>query len=78
MMLIFRFVNIRSLCEAPPNIFLLQKGETYEKFLAYAQSKSANLLFCHALAHKLGSKNIRSFGVDPGGIIQICLPSSHI
>lgn len=44
------------------------EGKNYEKFLAYAQSKSANLLFSVGLTQKLGGKNLRSFGVDPGGI----------
>ncbi|KAF2760368.1 NAD(P)-binding protein [Pseudovirgaria hyperparasitica] len=42
-------------------------GKEYEKFLAYGQSKSANLLFSVALARKYGKVGLRSFGVDPGG-----------
>lgn len=41
-------------------------GKKYEKFLAYAQSKSANLLFSVGFTNKLGEKCLRSFGVDPG------------
>ena len=42
-------------------------GSTYDSFLAYAQSKTANLLFVLSLARKLGKHGIGSFGVDPGG-----------
>jgi len=42
------------------------EGKHYEPFLAYAQSKTANLLFVLSLAQKLGSKNLVTFGVDPG------------
>lgn len=42
------------------------EGKNYEPFLGYAQSKSANMLFSVALAKRLGSKGLCSFGVDPG------------
>ncbi|KAB5580312.1 hypothetical protein GE09DRAFT_1167838 [Coniochaeta sp. 2T2.1] len=42
-------------------------GSEYEPFLAYAQSKTANLLFSVGLARKLGGRGLLSFGVDPGG-----------
>jgi NAD(P)-dependent dehydrogenase (short-subunit alcohol dehydrogenase family) len=43
-------------------------GKEYEPFLAYAQSKTANLLFSLGLARKLGGNGLLSFGVDPGGV----------
>jgi NAD(P)-dependent dehydrogenase (short-subunit alcohol dehydrogenase family) len=43
-------------------------GKEYEPFVAYAQSKTANLLFSLGLARKLGGKGLLSFGVDPGGV----------
>ncbi len=42
------------------------EGKNFESFTAYAQSKTANLLFTLSLAQKLGSKGLRSIGVDPG------------
>lgn len=50
-------------------------GKNYEPFLAYAQSKSANLLFTLSLAKKLGSKGLGSFGIDPGCELQLSLCS---
>ncbi|KAH8894609.1 NAD(P)-binding protein [Thozetella sp. PMI_491] len=44
-------------------------GKTYEPFPAYAQSKTANLLFTSELAKRLGPKGLLSFGVDPGLVI---------
>ena len=40
---------------------------SYNKFAAYAQSKTANILFAYALAEKLGEKGVVSFSADPGG-----------
>ena len=65
-----RVVNISSAGAAGSPIrfddYNFGHGETYEPFLAYAQSKCANLLFSLELAKRLGSKGIISFGVDPG------------
>jgi len=41
--------------------------KSYSKFAAYAQSKTAAILFAAALAEKLGSKGVSSFSADPGG-----------
>ncbi|OIW34852.1 NAD(P)-binding protein [Coniochaeta ligniaria NRRL 30616] len=46
----------------------LRYGKDYEPFVAYAQSKTANLLFSLGLVRKLGAKGLLSFGVDPGGV----------
>jgi NAD(P)-dependent dehydrogenase (short-subunit alcohol dehydrogenase family) len=45
-----------------------QNGETYDPWLAYGQSKTANILFSLSLAEKLKSKGVRSYSVHPGGI----------
>ena len=41
-------------------------GEKYNAWLAYAQSKTANILFTTALANKLKSKGVLSFALNPG------------
>lgn len=43
------------------------EGEnSYSKFVAYAQTKTANILFSISLATKLGAKGILAFSADPG------------
>lgn len=41
-------------------------GATYNPWVAYAQSKTANILFIRSLASKLESKGVASFAVSPG------------
>ncbi|KAA6408314.1 MAG: hypothetical protein FRX48_08056 [Lasallia pustulata] len=41
-------------------------GATYHPWSAYAQSKTANILFTHALARKLADKGVFSFAIQPG------------
>ena len=41
-------------------------GEKYNAWLAYAQSKTANILFTAALANKLKNKGVLSFALNPG------------
>ncbi|KAJ4264450.1 hypothetical protein NW762_005650 [Fusarium torreyae] len=41
-------------------------GKNYQRWLAYGQSKTANALTALALAEKLGSKGLFSFGMCPG------------
>ncbi|KAI2463118.1 hypothetical protein F4781DRAFT_145351 [Annulohypoxylon bovei var. microspora] len=43
-------------------------GKLYEPFIAYAASKSGNLLFTLGLAMKLGKTNLRTIAADPGSI----------
>ncbi|KAI9164119.1 Adenylate-forming reductase [Paramyrothecium foliicola] len=43
-------------------------GETYNKWHAYGQSKTANILLAISLAEKLGSKGLLSFSLHPGVI----------
>ncbi|KFX99555.1 hypothetical protein O988_03790 [Pseudogymnoascus sp. VKM F-3808] len=44
--------------------------EPYNKWRAYAQSKVANILFSSALARRLAEKEIHSYSVHPGSVIQ--------
>jgi NAD(P)-dependent dehydrogenase (short-subunit alcohol dehydrogenase family) len=48
-------------------------GKTYDQWLAYAQSKTANVLFSKALAQKLGSRGLKSFSLHPGVIFGTSL-----
>ncbi|KAL2176434.1 uncharacterized protein P884DRAFT_278517 [Thermothelomyces heterothallicus CBS 202.75] len=43
-------------------------GENYNKWHAYGQSKTANMLLAVSLAEKLGHKGLRAFSVHPGAI----------
>ncbi|RSM05783.1 hypothetical protein CEP52_006103 [Fusarium oligoseptatum] len=42
-----------------------KEGETYNKWAAYGQTKTANMLFSLSLAQKLGSRGLQSYSVDP-------------
>ncbi|PNP40230.1 hypothetical protein TGAMA5MH_07885 [Trichoderma gamsii] len=44
------------------------EGKTYEKWTAYAQSKTANILFSRELAKRLGDRGLLSFSANPGAI----------
>ncbi|KAM0473247.1 hypothetical protein ACHAPX_008299 [Trichoderma viride] len=44
------------------------EGKTYEKWAAYAQSKTANILFSRELAKRLGDRGLLSFSANPGAI----------
>ncbi|GLA65073.1 hypothetical protein AtubIFM56815_002951 [Aspergillus tubingensis] len=44
------------------------EGRNYDPWLAYGQSKSANMLFSVSLAQKLGSKGLVSVSLHPGTI----------
>ncbi|TVY25883.1 Short-chain dehydrogenase TIC 32-like protein [Lachnellula hyalina] len=43
-----------------------REGKEYHAWLAYAQSKTANVLFTAALAEKLKNKGVQSFALQPG------------
>lgn len=43
-----------------------QDGKTYNRWIAYAQSKSANMLFSISLARKLGKQGLVSVSLHPG------------
>ncbi|KAG9256215.1 uncharacterized protein F5Z01DRAFT_734910 [Emericellopsis atlantica] len=52
-------------------------GRTYDKWVAYGQSKTANMLFSLALAKKLGKRGLLSFSVHPGLIMTTGL-ATHL
>lgn len=43
-------------------------GKDWEKWAAYGQSKTANILFGRGLAEKLKAKGIQAYSLHPGGI----------
>ena len=45
-----------------------QDGETYHKWRAYGQSKTALILFSVELARRLGPKGLKAFSLHPGSI----------
>ncbi|KXX77656.1 Short-chain dehydrogenase TIC 32, chloroplastic [Madurella mycetomatis] len=49
--------------------FNFHGGETYNRWRAYGQSKTANMLMALSLAEKLGEKGLRAYSVHPGGIM---------
>ena len=53
-------------------------GEKYEKWAAYGQAKTANMLFSVALAERLKSKNIKSYSLHPGGKYINCTVSGDV
>ncbi|CAI6338892.1 unnamed protein product [Periconia digitata] len=50
-----------------------QDGKTYDQWLAYSGSKTANILFTKSLAHKLGPKGLLTFSLHPGVIFDTSL-----
>jgi NAD(P)-dependent dehydrogenase (short-subunit alcohol dehydrogenase family) len=46
----------------------VQGGKTYNKWVAYGQSKTANMLFAVSLAEKLGKTGLLAFSLHPGVI----------
>ena len=42
---------------------------SYDKWLAYGQSKTANVLFAVALERRLGSRGVHALALHPGGIV---------
>jgi len=42
-------------------------GKDYEKWHAYGQSKTANVLFSAGLARRLGDKGLQTYSLHPGG-----------
>ncbi|KAI9734372.1 MAG: hypothetical protein M1834_002478 [Cirrosporium novae-zelandiae] len=44
-------------------------GETYNKWKAYGQAKTGNILFSVALAEKVGGKGVRAYSLHPGMIM---------
>jgi len=72
-----RIINVSSdghrLSPVRFNDWNFQDGKAYNQWVAYAQSKSANILFSKALAQKLGSKGLRSFSLHPGVMLGTSL-----
>ncbi|KAL5336645.1 hypothetical protein BJX70DRAFT_389830 [Aspergillus crustosus] len=54
-----------------------QQGETYHRWSAYGQSKTANILFAVSLAEKLGAKGLQAYSLHPGVIFSTSL-SAHL
>ncbi|KAJ5548202.1 short-chain dehydrogenase [Penicillium frequentans] len=46
-----------------------EDGRSYDKWQAYGQSKTANMLFSVSLAEKLGAKGVQSFSLYPGRMV---------
>ncbi|KAJ5993775.1 short-chain dehydrogenase [Penicillium sp. IBT 35674x] len=46
-----------------------EDGKSYDKWQAYGQSKTANMLFSVSLAEKLGAKGVQSFSLYPGRMV---------
>ncbi|CAH0051355.1 unnamed protein product [Clonostachys solani] len=44
-------------------------GKFYNRWISYAQSKSANMLYTKALAEKLGHRQVHAFSLHPGVIM---------
>ncbi|KAF9005107.1 hypothetical protein BDQ17DRAFT_1408464 [Cyathus striatus] len=68
-----RIINVSSMGHAQGSVRFedinFKNGEVYDKWQAYGQSKSANILFSKGLNKRLSeSKGIQSFAVHPGVI----------
>ncbi|KAL6865573.1 putative secondary metabolism biosynthetic enzyme [Amphichorda felina] len=51
------------------NAGIMAEGKTYNRWYAYGQSKTANMLFAISLAQKIGVKhNLQAFSLHPGVI----------
>lgn len=50
-----------------------QEGKEYNQWIAYGQSKTANILFSKALAEKLGPKGLKSYSLHPGVVFGTSL-----
>lgn len=45
------------------------QGEGYEKWLAYGQSKTANILMANGISHRYHDQGLEGWSVHPGGIL---------
>lgn len=50
-----------------------QDGKAYDKWDAYGQSKTANILFTNALVERLGSKGLKAYSLHPGQVMGTSL-----
>ena len=46
--------------------FNFREGAEYDPWLAYAQSKTANILFAASLAEKLKDRGVLAYSINPG------------
>ncbi|KAL2043696.1 hypothetical protein ABVK25_012524 [Lepraria finkii] len=67
-----RVINVSSSGHKRSNIrwddWNFQNGATYDKWAAYGQTKTANMLFSVSLAQKLGPKGLLSYSLYPGRV----------
>ncbi|CAM0135428.1 hypothetical protein VKS41_005065 [Umbelopsis sp. WA50703] len=67
-----RVVNVSSGGHALAPIFFddpsFKNGETYDKYLAYGQSKTANVLFSKELTKRYKNKGLTAYSLQPGVI----------
>ncbi|KAG2177098.1 hypothetical protein INT43_007754 [Umbelopsis isabellina] len=67
-----RVVNVSSGGHALASIFFddpsFKNGETYDKHLAYGQSKTANVMFAKELTKRYKSKGLTAYSLQPGVI----------
>ncbi|GKU04284.1 oxidoreductase [Fusarium langsethiae] len=52
-------------------------GDFYNRWSAYGQSKTANMLFAISLAEKLGSRGLQAYSLHPGAILETSL-ANHL
>lgn len=74
-----RIVNISSygniMSDIRYNDLGFRDGETYNPWLAYGQSKTANILMAVSLNEKLGKKGVQAYAVNPGS--KYCFTQSR-
>jgi NAD(P)-dependent dehydrogenase (short-subunit alcohol dehydrogenase family) len=65
-----RIVNISSYGNIMSNILYndvgFSDGQTYNPWIAYGQSKTANVLMAVSLNEKLGKMGLRAYALNPG------------
>ena len=65
-----RIVNVSSYGNIMSNILYddpgFSKGQTYNPWIAYGQSKTANVLMAVSLNEKLGRQGIKAYALNPG------------
>ncbi|KAI9370069.1 hypothetical protein BJX61DRAFT_535956 [Aspergillus egyptiacus] len=55
-----------------------QNGETYNRWSAYGQSKTANILMAVSLAERLGPKGLQAYSLHPGVIFDTSLSLTSV
>ena len=66
LVLLFKYMPSSMYPGLRSELIWVQDGESYNQWVAYGQSKTANLLFSQSLAHRLGSKGLYSYSLHPG------------